>query len=365
MTAQVTIELNPDFELVDTWKSESLGEVKVFLAPQRNQYILKKDFRLATKFGTSPQENFLLEARIKELPEEVTLASSNYQKYDPTDPLFDSEVSTQLMYMDYSSMNMRKQMLALRDAGISVSDYNALGFYGFLMGLGSFMEQGMEFHRSVCLKNLLIVDGQLKLTNPYISDSHVGVVIEDFIRPIIAMGDNWTPNLFLDDQKRVELSKIDPRIRQVNELHRAYVRQMHMDSCLVFLGLANMREDNDYMTEDGRKKIDLIQHDLNAIAHRFDPELISIVESVLLNEGEAVPTFIEVNERISLNLRDQLVQAAAISRDLSALVDDGYKQPAEQSKFDAGNFDHLKQPTIQYDLLIADLLCIRLEITEK
>lgn len=340
MTAQVPIEMNSDFELVDTWKSDSLGEVKVFLAPHRKQYILCKDFKLSSKFDTNSQENFLLEARIKELPEEVTLASSNYQKYDPSDPLFAINSNIDLIYMDYSSMNMRKQLHAIRDNGMTISDHDALGFYGFLMGLGSFMEQGMEFHRSVCLKNLLILDGQLKLTNPYVSDSHVNVVLEDFVRPIIGMGDNWTPNLFLDDQKRLELSQSDSRIRQINELHRAYIRQMHMDSCLVFLGLTNMKEDNDYMTEDGTKRLDVIQQDLNLISSRFDPELISIIRSVLLMEGDEVPTFIQVNEKISLNLRDQLVQAAAISRNISSLVDEGSHQPSKQSKFDTGNFNH-------------------------
>ena len=336
----MNIQGDSAFELVDTWFSENLGEVKVFYNTLKNQYVLEKEFKLGSKFSASAQEIFILEARIKELPEEVTLAARRYDRYDANEPLFEAADAGHRVYMDYSAANMRKHLLALRAKGLRVPDGDVLGFYGFLMGLGSFMEQGLEFHRSICLKNLLIVDGQLKLTNPYVSDSHVAVVLEDFVRPIIALGETWSPNLFLDDQMRLEASRTNPGVRQINELHRAYVRQMHCDSCLVFLALATMKDDNDYVDSQGQKRFDLVRADIKALSGRFDPELIAIVEAVLLQEGEKVPTFIEVNEKISLQLRDKLVQAAAISRSVDPLLDEGYliAPLSNPVPFDQGSF---------------------------
>lgn len=173
---ELAIEQNPDYQLVDTWASPALGTVEVFLS--RNRYILFKKLELQRKFAASPSDLRLLEQRLKELPEEVTLASSSYVNFDPNQPLFVPGDPVNKLYLEYSSRNLKKEVSRRSQAGERSADAEAMGIFGFLLGLGSFMEQGLEFHRSVCLKNLLIVDGRLQLTNPYVSDSHISLVLK-------------------------------------------------------------------------------------------------------------------------------------------------------------------------------------------
>ncbi len=248
---ELPIERNADYELIDTWQSEPLGRVEVYLNRKRNQYVLHKKFELSARFGASPAEMLGLEQRIRELPEEVTLASASYSKYDHSQPLFSSDDQDNSLFLDYSSQNLRKEVLKRKQAGQKMSESESLGCFGFLLGLGSFMEQGLEFHRSVCLKNLLIIDGQLQLTNPYISDSHVGLVLRDFIRPAQALENIWTPEMVVDDRLRAEVGKQNVQVRQLNELHRAYVRQMHVDSCLAFLAVATTQDDGIFLNSNG------------------------------------------------------------------------------------------------------------------
>lgn len=101
-----------------------------------------------------------------------------------------------------------------------------------------------------------------------------------------------------------------------------------------------MKDDNEYVGADGRKIVEIVKADLGKLKGRFSEEMVAIVESVLLNEGEAVPTFIEVNERISMNLREQLVQAAAVSRSINSLFDEGYLNAPfkQQVPFDQGTY---------------------------
>lgn len=272
MKVIIPIAQHSDFELADVWNTEGLGTVNIYSSKTKNQYVIEKPITLKEKFRATPEEIQLLEIRIKELPEEVTLASADYMQYDPSDPLFNHQWSSHVLYLDYSAMNMKKHLQNLKQEGLRISDSEALGYFGFLVGLGSFMEQGLEFHRSVCLKNLLLIEGKLQLMNPYISDNHIRVVIQDFIRPILNLGEQWEPSLFVDDQLRMELSKSNLGIRQINELHRAYIRQMHSDCCLVFLAIANMQEESRYTSAEGVKNISNIETDIN-VSIRYNARL--------------------------------------------------------------------------------------------
>lgn len=206
MTEVPDISTNPEYKLVDTWNTEGLGEVRVFFNESTGLHVLQKNFGLGPRFGALPEEMQILEARIKDLPDEVSLASGDYRNYNPERLLFNPTDNNQTIYFDYSTHNLKSHMAQLKLADKRFSDEEALGCFGFMIGLGSFMEQGLEFHRSVCLKNLIIVNGQLQLLNPYVSDSHISLALKEFIQPIVAMGEEWENDMFTDDQLRMEVS---------------------------------------------------------------------------------------------------------------------------------------------------------------
>jgi hypothetical protein len=331
---------DPQFELVDTWQTEGLGEIRVFAHRSENLFKLHKKLELASKYGASPEEIHLLELRLKELPQEVTLASGDYQNYNPNQPLFQQHNPQNDLYMDYSSHNLRKHVLELKRQGMKISVQEGLGYFGFLMGLGSFMEQGLEFHRSVCLKNLLVMEREgLQLMNPYVSDNHIRVVIEDYIRPIIRMGNRWSSQLFVDERLRAEISKTDSDIRDLNSAHRKHIKQMHVDCCLTFLSLATTEEEHVYVSATGLKNQASIERGIQTMLDMGYPwEIINILRNVLLpkmNPGnivpelDRIPTFIEVNEGISPELRDLLMNSIVNSKPAEIGAQQNMKQSSQ------------------------------------
>ena len=45
----IPIQQNRDFELIQTWKTDTLGVVKVFHSTSKGKYVLSKDFNLSAK----------------------------------------------------------------------------------------------------------------------------------------------------------------------------------------------------------------------------------------------------------------------------------------------------------------------------
>ena len=88
----------------------------------------------------------MLELRLRELPEEVALAARTYQAYDAAVPLFDARNPNDTLYIDHSAHNLKKEMIRRQSIGQQIKEEEALGIFGLLLGLGSFMEQGLEFH---------------------------------------------------------------------------------------------------------------------------------------------------------------------------------------------------------------------------
>ena len=132
----------------------------------------------------------------------MALAARTYLSYDASTPLFGVGNPNDTLYIDYSSQNLRKEVVRRQSIGQQIKDEEALGVFGLLLGLGSFMEQGLEFHQSVCLQNILVINGQLQVSNPYLQDIHVQTVVKDFIRPILALGTDWKKDFFVDDRQR-------------------------------------------------------------------------------------------------------------------------------------------------------------------
>ena len=328
------IDSDPAFEMVDTWNTEGLGEIRVFAHKTQNLFKLQKKLDLSRKYGASLDEVNLLEIRLKELPQEVTLAAGNYKDYDPSQPIFRQDNQGEAIYLDYSSHNLRKHVLELKRQGLRVSVQEGLGYFGFLMGLGSFMEQGLEFHRSVCLKNLLIMENEgLQLMNPYVSDNHIRVVIEEYIRPILALGERWVPQMFVDERLRAEAAKSDPGVRNLNSSHRKHIKQMHNDCCLTFLSLATTEEESAYVSSSGVKNPAAIERGIQAMLDMGYPwEVINILRTILLPKTsadsivpdfESVPTFIEINETISPELRELLMNSILSSKQAEAAAQTG------------------------------------------
>lgn len=52
---------------------------------------------------------------------------------------------------------------------------------GFLIGIGMYFEDNLEFHKSISLRNLIIVQGGLKLVSPYCYDSHFLTCFEVYL----------------------------------------------------------------------------------------------------------------------------------------------------------------------------------------
>lgn len=333
---------DPQYELVDTWTTDGLGEIKVYAHRTENMFKLHKKFDLSAKYGATPEEISLLEMRLKELPQEITLASGDYRGYDPSMPLFQPDLPQNDICLEYSSHNLRKHVLELKRQGLTIPVHEGLGYFGFLMGLGSFMEQDLEFHRSVCLKNLLIMEREgLQLMNPYVSDNHIRVVLEEYVRPILQIGDRWLPQMFVDEKLRAEVGKTDQQIRNLNNTHRKHIKQMHIDACLTFLSLATTEEEQAYVSTSGIKNPAAIERGIQTMLNIGYPwEIVNILRTVLLPKPTAgqmvadvdsVPTFIEINESISPELRDMLMNSILNSKpqDIQIVGDGGFAQGLE------------------------------------
>jgi hypothetical protein len=192
--------------------------------------VIEKRIWLQNEFGASPREIQILGEKISGLPEEVTLASGRPHIFDPDHPTFSPEqAAPHILYFDFSSLSLMSLVDKLRSQQKRLPDDAVLGCFGLLLGIGAYFEENLEFHKGVCLQNLLIIDGKLQLVNPYLMDGHIKQALEvlaaqqDFIRP--------------------------PKTQELQSYHSNLICEMLFDSCLVFLALATMKNDRSYYNQ--------------------------------------------------------------------------------------------------------------------
>lgn len=222
--------ITEDYEQVLDWGPEGLGHVRLFKHKASGRLMIEKKVWLENDFGASAREIQILGERISGLPEEVSLASGRPSVYDPDTPLFAPGVPPpHVLYFDFSSVSLMSLVEKLKSQNKQLPDSAVLGCFGLLLGIGAFFEESLEFHKGVCLQNLLIIDGRLQLVNPYLMDGHIQQTLEvasreqDFVRP----------------QKSQELQAY----------HSNLISEMLFDSCLVFLALASMKNDRNYYSQ--------------------------------------------------------------------------------------------------------------------
>lgn len=172
------IEEDPRFKLIDVWKTKGMGTLKIYNNGSDGSFWINKQLHMHSELGINEDELTVLEDRWRQLPEEISLLSQRFDGVDDGGPMFDHRQDPQEAYIEYSAMNLGKILMKRKESNQTVSEDELLSFFGFFLGLGSLLENTLEFHRSVCLKNLLIVKGQLALINPYVSDNHLKFVLE-------------------------------------------------------------------------------------------------------------------------------------------------------------------------------------------
>ena len=169
----------PEFERIEGWAAQGLGEVSLFKSRNTDRLVIEKKMDLGRSFGANQEEIKKMEARIMGLPEEITLASSVPLIYDIHNPVFSSSFPPHSVFFDFSSVSLLTILEKLRSQGRKIPEVLILACFGLLLGVGAFLEDTMEFHKGVCLQNILLIEGEkLQLINPYLMEGYVKQVIE-------------------------------------------------------------------------------------------------------------------------------------------------------------------------------------------
>ena len=152
------------------WKmisNEDVGILNFLKSPELEDLVIEKDLRSLT-FDSDIKMMKFFARRIESLPEEIINVCYFYQ---------DSKKSFKngykgKIYFPFSKESLLDYIKDLRAKNLSVEESEVWALLGFLIGIGNYLEQNFEFHHSISLKNLLILEGKVMLVNPYLYDSH-------------------------------------------------------------------------------------------------------------------------------------------------------------------------------------------------
>jgi hypothetical protein len=157
-----------------------------------------------------------------------------------------TEIATDL---SANSLQREVDRLNVEDCTMSESDITAI--FGVLLFTAMAMEKNLDFHRSICMKNIFLVGNSVFLLNPYIKDSHLSRSIDTIVRPIIKIDDRWRPEYLTDIDLRSKASLYNDEIQSIIVKHRQVLGEMIISIGVVVLSVCDGKPDDYFIYQDG------------------------------------------------------------------------------------------------------------------
>lgn len=224
--------------------SADAGDMQLWRSSVEPQaYYLQKDVTEWRRRLTA-SEIFLIIQREAQLPRSVIpIWRIDGSRNDLADC---SQVITEL-----SADSLQREVDRLNEEGCTMHEDDVTALLGVLLFTAMAMENNLEFHRSICMKNIFLVGKSVFLLNPYIKDSHISKVLETVVRPIEKMGDKWRLEYWTNLQLRRTAANHSDEIQFIIQKHSQILGEMVLSIGIVILSVCTGMSDENFFSPDG------------------------------------------------------------------------------------------------------------------
>lgn len=181
-----------------------------------------------------------------------------------------------------SPITLETELDRLRENGMTFNETDVWAILGVLLLTGSLLEQSMNYHKAICLKNVFVSESHHKihLLNPFVLDAYLEGLLEQLVGPILK-SQNWREEYWSDLAKREEAANYYPEIKQAVQICQANCNQMAISIALLGLQLASGLDENYFLTEStGTLDKMRINQAIDSIRTRYSSALRTFFRSI-------------------------------------------------------------------------------------
>jgi hypothetical protein len=186
-----------------------------------------------------------------------------------------------------SPITLETELNRLREAGMTFNETDIWAIIGVLLLTTGFMEQNMNYHKAICLKNVFVSETkrQIHLLNPFVLDAYLDGVINKLINPIERIP-GWRAEFWTDESLRLQASGYYPEIKSLVQASQMDANQMSISVALIGLQLASGLNEDYFLAESSgnldkmriNQAIDSIQTRYSTLLRTFFRSIFSAVQ---------------------------------------------------------------------------------------
>ena len=181
-----------------------------------------------------------------------------------------------------SPITLETELDRLREQGMTFNETDVWAIMGVLFLTASLMEQGMNYHKAICLKNVFVSETrhQIFLLNPFVLDAYLEGVLHQLIGPLIRNA-GWREEYWTNHSLREQAAQYYPDIKKCVQESQMNSHQMVISVVLIGLQIASGLTEDYFMTESGGTLDKMrINQAIDSIRNRYSSTLKTFFRSV-------------------------------------------------------------------------------------
>lgn len=198
-SSSVNHNASSEFEHLNSFRDENVGPVDILVNKSTKELLIRKKFNNFEFISSRSYIPILLD-RIKNCPKYLQkllelkmdpqtsreiLANNGYNKKD-----YSKNNLIESIY-EFSNQNILSILEKCIKSRVYYPEDKIWMLVNYLVKTGSLLEVNLEHHPNITMKNILIVNDEFKLVNPYIYDSYVVEVEKFYMKPLKAIDETF------------------------------------------------------------------------------------------------------------------------------------------------------------------------------
>ena len=296
----------------------------------------------------------------------VSAHSANFNTNSPNTALFTDLTQNPgaPIYYQYSTSSICHHIQNYSTLGDFTRENDTMYILGYLKEVGMWMQTNLNWHACISPASILMSGSGIRLVHPTICDRFVSD-LHTTARDIASCQD-WHSNLFADKTARLDIAKSNTVMAKICSDHELRISKQVDRSLATVLCVASGKTDiRDYIDRDGSIIKMAVRSDLQMLRRSCDPDLLWLIDQVLLNGGiksfDMIEKMIAMKPRLSSKISESLKTSPLSTGHYFSLPHNHTSAMGQSFNYDMdrSSIDHSRLMLTDYtqsNLVIADRL---------
>lgn len=297
--------------LEEAW-SDDYGRIKLYGSQGSSTVFVVKS---PNTLGITPIDAEIMDTIIGQIsPNQVLTVSAHsasFNTHSPNTTLFTDLTQNPgaSVYYQYTTSSISHHIQNYSTLGDFTRENDTIYVLGYLKEVGMWMQANLNWHACISPASILMSGSGIRLVHPAICDRFVSD-LRTTARDIASCQD-WHTNLFADKTARLDIAKSNVVMAKICSDHELRISKQVDCSLATVLCVASGKTDiRDYIDCDGSVLKMAVRSDLQMLKRSCDPDLLWLLDQVLLNDGiksfDIIEKMIAMKPRLSSKISESL-----------------------------------------------------------